>query len=618
MMKGRWLVVWLLVWAWQAQAQPPVEIDDALEERNFMPHELYYFVDTTQRLNLEQVIRQPSQLLFKQHTSYQNIDFQENAAYWISFPVRSDDRSDRVWLLEFYDQTIDYIDAFVPQKGGGYRKVEMGDQYPFKSRSFRHKNFELVLQVPPDTVVTYYFRVTSHEFADLRIALRSVNRFVYYALNEYFLFGTFYGMILIISLYNFLVYLAIREIKHVYYIGYLLSVAGYAMSLDGIGFQYLWPQHPGWNDYAAGIFLYSLIIWSLLFTRKFLSTAEKTPGLDRAIVAMMVLRTSWFILFLAFFPHLLTYRNLDLIPLSLIFYSAIHLWHQGYKPARFFVIAYGVLFIGFLLRMLVYFNFLPFTIVSHYTLHFSFVLEMLFLTFALGDRIRILKADQDRSLRSIIEQKQENIQLQSKVNRELEEKVRERTVELATKNQELARQAEEIKRINSLLDIDNWRLKSSIQEIRQESAFKRDISFEQFKRIFADDAACYRFLEQTKWSAGYRCRKCGHDHYFESTRLFSRRCTRCGYDESVTAHTLFQGLRFPIFKAFYLVYVEIHFPGRYTLEELSHTLDLRRNTVWSFRKRVQKLIQEQGENDLIINREVWTIPAGGFSSVPLN
>jgi len=67
-----------------------------------------------------------------------------------------------------------------------------------------------------------------------------------------------------------------------------------------------------------------------------------------------------------------------------------------------------------------------------------------------------------------------------------------------------------------------------------------------------------------------------------------------------------------------LVYIEIHFPGRYTLEELSHTLDLRRNTVWSFRKRVQKLIQEQGENDLIINREVWTIPTGGFSSIPLN
>ncbi len=45
-------------------------------------------------------------------------------------------------------------------------------------------------------------------------------------------------MILIISLYNFLVFIAIREIKNIYYILYILSVAAYAMSYDGIGFQY--------------------------------------------------------------------------------------------------------------------------------------------------------------------------------------------------------------------------------------------------------------------------------------------------------------------------------------------------------------------------------------------
>ncbi len=578
-----------------------------------MPFELYYFVDTTHRVTLDQILRQPSGSLFRQDKSYQNIDFQENAAYWVRFPIRLSGPSERVWLLEFYDQTIDYIDVFIPEQNGSYRKVEMGDQYRFQNRLFRHKNFEILLQVPTDTVLTYYFRITSHEFADMRIALRSVNRFVYYSLNEYFLFGTFYGMILIISLYNFLVYLAIREIKHIYYIGYLLSVAGYAMSLDGIGFQYLWPGRPQWNDYAAGVFLYSLILWSLLFTRKFLSTAEKSPRLDRALIAMIIIRTVWFIVFLIFFPRLLTYRNLDIIPLSLIFFTAIRLWYEGYKPARFFVIAYGLLFAGFLLRMLVYFNWLPFTIGSHYSLHFSFVFEMLFLTFALGDRIRILKADQDKSLRRVIEQKEENIRLQNKVNRELEDKVRERTIELNRKNHELARQADEIKRINSLLDIDNWKLKNTIQEVQQEHVFNRDMSYEQFKRIFADDAACYRYLDRLKWKAGFRCRKCNHDNYFESSRLFARRCTRCGYDESVTAHTVFQGLRFPISKAFYLVFVELHFPNRFTLDQLAAVLALRRNTIWSFRRKIQQLLSQSDDKDVIINRANWEISTTEFT-----
>ena len=44
---------------------------------------------------------------------------------------------------------------------------------------------------------------------------------------------------------------------------------------------------------------------------------------------------------------------------------------------------------------------------------------MLFLTLALGDRIRILKDNRDRALRKIIHQHEANMQLKDKVNREL-------------------------------------------------------------------------------------------------------------------------------------------------------------------------------------------------------
>jgi hypothetical protein len=190
------------------------------------------------------------------------------------------------------------------------------------------------------------------------------------------------------------------------------------MSLDGIGFQYLWPNHPEWNDSVVGITLYSLIMWALIFTRLFLSTKANAPILDKALKWMMVARTLQFVITFTFFPNLLAYKNLEVFSLSLIFFTGIVVWYQGYRPARFFVIAYGILFFGFFIRMLVYLNVLPFTIVSHYSLHLSFVFEMLFLTFALGDRIRILKDKRDRALRRIIHQHEYNMQLKDKVNRE--------------------------------------------------------------------------------------------------------------------------------------------------------------------------------------------------------
>ena len=592
--------------------QKPLEIDDSTDELNFMPYELTYLVDTTNTLTISEISNPALANRFGQNRFYQNKDFKINASYWIRLPIRHSVHTRKVWMLEFYDQTIDYLDAFVPQTDGSYQKISMGDQRPFAERTLMHKNFEIILDMKSDTLMYYYFRVQSHGFADLRIAFRSVNRFVFYALNEYFLFGTFYGMILIISLYNFLVFLAIKEIKNIYYIVYILSVAAYAMSYDGIGFQYLWPDHPEWNDYAIGVTLYSVIVWALIFTRRFLRTKSHAPALDRALMWMIVLRSLFFVSEIFFFPQLLTYRNIEIIPLSLIFFSAITVWNRGYRPARFFGMAYGILFGGFFIRSLVYFNVLPFTTPLHYSLHFSFVLEMLFLTFAMGDRIRILKAMRDRALRRIIKEHEVNMELKDKVNRELEKKVLERTVELNTKNEELEkinykleRQSAEINQINSILDLDNWKLKNSIKEVLNERFMEKTMDYRQFSTIYPDGLACYRFLEALKWSKGFECRKCTNQKHFDGAQKFSRRCTRCGYNESITTFTIFHSIKFPIEKAFYLAYLAVTGKKDYTLESLSQQLDLRVNTIWAFKKKVLERIHDLEKKGRRPTASVW-------------
>lgn len=582
-----------------AKGQLIHQINDQVDEHNFMPNELTYYVDTTNTLTFYEISSAAFSNRFEQHTSYQNKDFKPNASYWIRLPIQHTSRSEKIWLLEFYDQTIDHIEAFVPQENGSYKNILMGDRQPFTERMFRHKNFEIVLDMNADTTMYYFFRVQSRTFADIRIALRSVDRFVFYALNEYFLFGTFYGMILIIALYNFLIFLAIREIKNLYYIMYILSVAAYAMSYDGIGFQYLWPTHPDWNNYAVGVTLYSVILWGLIFTRKFLSTQNNAPVLDRALKGMIIIRSVFFVIELFLLPEWLTFRNIEIIPLSLIFYTGIMVWKRGYRPARFFVIAYGILFAGFFIRSLVYFNVLPFTTALHYSLHFSFVLEMLFLTFALGDRIHILKDMRDRALKRIIHQHEVNMKLKDKVNKELEQKVMERTLEINEKNHQLQesnkkleQQAREISQINSMLDLDNWKLKNSIKEVLNERLLEKTMDYNQFKTLYPDMLACYRFLEALKWEHGYACRKCGNEKYFDGAQKFSRRCTRCGYNESITTLTIFHSIKFPIEKAFYLAYLTVVANKEHTLESLASQLELRVNTVWAFRHKVMERIKE--------------------------
>ncbi len=582
-------------------------IDLTLENTNeylLSIDQLPIYVDSIGTLRFQDLNHQ--KIEFNLYKDFKPKDYCSSCAYWIKVPLHLSKNSGREWIIEFYDQTIDSISGYLPKANGSYEIDHVGDYFPFHEKPFEHKNFEWLINDGLTGSQEIYFRVKSHSYADIRLAIRTIDRFVHYSLNEYFLYGIFYGMIFIISVYNMLIFFAIRERRYLYYMFYIISVGVYAMCIDGIAYQYLWPEWPAWNQIAYGTALFSLILWSLVFSRQFLNTSIRVPLLDKILVIATILRSVIFAYALIFDHQIFEYRNIEIIPLTLIFYTSIVVWKEGYKPARFFVLAYGILFLGFLIKALLYLSIIPFVILSYYSLHVCFLLEMLFLTFALSDRVRILKSNRDKAQRRALLEHRENAELKDKVNRELEEKIKERTrqleeknIALAESNQKLYKQTEEINLINSKLDLDNWKLKNNIKEVLQDRLINKSLTYDQFRSVFPNEIACYRFLENLKWRNSYSCLKCHHKKYSDGNLKFSRRCSRCGYDESITSNTVFHRLKFPIEKAFYILYVSNNAEKEYTLDGLAEILQLRRNTIWNFRKKIKRMYTSE-ESRLII------------------
>ncbi len=583
-------------------AQRPIWLED-VSEKVIMANDLSYYEDKTNSLTLADIKDRPE--LFRVNSAFQPSHYNTSSSYWVKIDLVIPDSSKDIWVIEFYDQTIDLLYIYEPTVNGDYNPLVFGDYRPFDQKAIPHKNFELLVDPRLSGKQTYFFKIKSHAYADLRVAIKTIDRFINYSLNEYILYGFFYGMILIISLYNIFIYFAIREIKYLFYNFYILSVGIYATCVDGIAYQYLWSDAPQWNQIAYGVSLFSVMFWALMFGKKFLNTKVRAPKIHKVLDVIIVLRSSLF-LYTLFFDHsLFQLRNIEIIPLLTIFYASIHVWIRGYKPARFFVIAYGIMFIGFFVKAMVNLSIIPIGIMSYYSLHISFLLEMLFLSFALSDRVRILKSNRDRALKRIIIQHQTNEKLKDKVNRELEARIQKRTEELQQKNRlleesnaKLYDQTTEINKINSLLDLDNWKLKNNIKEILQDRLINRNLTLEQFNEIFPDKISCFKFLDRLKWDNGFSCLKCSHQKYSKGSTKFSRRCTKCGYDESVTSNTVFHRLKFPIEKAFYILYVTLNNQQTYTLDELSEILELRRNTIWSFKKKIESLY-ENDENNLM-------------------
>ncbi|GAA0549153.1 7TM diverse intracellular signaling domain-containing protein [Chitinophaga japonensis] len=605
-----------------ARAQQAVAISDEVEQHIFTYAEIECLEDTGGQLTIAEVSSPPFSRQFRPSTQSTPQNHHLGAAYWYRIKIRHDPAARKHFILEYFDQTIDEITAYLPDGSGQYRVRQMGDRYPFGQRLFRHKNFELELDNSRAGEQVYYFRVRSAQIADVIIVLRSVHMFIGYALSEYFSFGIFYGMILIFSFYNLIMFLAVRQRQYLYYVLYNLSVALYEMCTDGIAYQYLWPNAPAWNQYAFAVPLYCMSIFALLFTRQLLHVRSRAPLLDKVLLGIIAARTAFFLAALLLDRSWFNYKFIEVIPLAVAFYTGIYIWRRGYRPARFFVLAYSFLFLGFMLKFFIMlgYDWLNFGVVSYYSLSFCFILEMFFLSFAIGDKVRLLKRKKDKAQRQIIRQMVENARLKDTLNRELESQVQERTRELSEKSGLIARQneelqqanlllkaqAEEISRMNTLLEQDNRQLQTNVEKVSRARVLSAPVDFEEFSKIYPDKESCFRFLAELKWNQGYTCRKCGHDHYFSGHLLYSRRCAKCGYEESVTANTILQNTRIDINKAFYMIFLVYSTKGKISSHKLSAILNIRQSTCWSYSSRIKKVMAERKKTLLQSDEKGWS------------
>lgn len=614
-------LTWLTV-CFQAAAQKMVSINDTVNQHIFIYHEIEVLKDAKNNLSFGQIRSQGLDTLFRPSAISTPQTKDLTATYWFRIRIKHNSKAEKRFLLEFFDQTIDHVTAYLPQKDGSYTKKEFGDTFNFNQREVHHKNFELYINNDNDEAQVYYFKFKSSQISDAIIVLRTVDWFISYALDEYFYFGIFYGMILVFSFYNLIMYIAMRQKQYLYYVLYNLSVGFFEMSTDGIAFQYLWSASTGWNQNAYAFALYFISVFALLFTRELLFVKAKAPKLNQLIMYVIGLRTALFIYSLLFAPFLLTYKFIEFLPLAVAFFTGIYIYVKGYKPARFFVLGYSFLFLGFIIKLMIMigFSWLTFGVVGYYSLSFCFVLEMVFLSFAIGDKVSLLKHKKEKIQRQMIRQMAENVKFKDSLNQQLETKVEERTkevyhksliieaknAELVAANDLLLQQAEEISRMNVLLEQDNQELQTNVEKVTRDRVMSADVDFEEFSKIYPDKETCMLFLSDLKWKDGYTCRKCKNTHYYNGHIAYSRRCSKCGYEESVTTNTVFQNTRIPINKAFYMIYLIYSTKGKISSHKLAEILNIRQSTCWTYGSKIKLLMEERKTVLKKANKNGWS------------
>jgi len=588
-----------------SNAQTPVVIDDNKPHQLFTFNQLDVLEDQSGKLTLGEILTPAFQKKFK--ASKQRIPKNDklSSAYWYRFRIGHNHASPNRWILEFFDQSIADLQLFVPDGYKSYQMNAFGTSYHFNKRIYDHKNFTFDLSNKSDKLLTYYVRIKSPNPVSAIIVLRDFKWFVGYALSEYLIFGLFYGMIIVFCLYNLLMFFAIRKRQYLFYVLYNLSIGFYEMCNDGIAFQYLWPDYPVINTYGFGISLFLASIFGMLFTINFLYLKSKSPFFFKAILLLTALRTIFFFACLID-TSLFSFKIIEFLPLLLVFSAGISVYRSGYKPAIYLVTGYGFLVAGFLIKLLLLLKWIPYGTWSYYSLSICFIVEMILVSFAIGNSIRTLRKKKSQVQKRMIEQLQVNEKLSQTLNAELSLLVEKRTEEIQAKADIIEKQNLEISIMNSLLKKDNKELSLNITKVTRARLSSKIVEFDEFCRIYPDKEYCFKYIADLKWAQGYSCKKCANSQYLSGQTLFSRRCTKCGYDESVTANTLFQNSKIPITKALYMLFLVYSSKGTISSYKLSKILSIRQSTCWTYNAKMQKLFLERKEEIKKAGGDGWT------------
>jgi two-component system sensor histidine kinase BarA len=206
------------------------------------------------------------------------------------------------------------------------------------------------------------------------------------------LWGLFYGGLIILAIYNLVVYLTLREPSLLAYVGYICTVlvwqfvwGGHANMMLPRGFSY-------WFNIHTDIIFVLIGIGSGVFTLVFLEakhTAPKTLPFIKASIGLLAIMglCSMVNLFSPVWQNVAVYV-VSMLAISCYTYAGFESYSNQFYAARYFIFAWSILATCALIGMFSLINVLPSNFFTTYCFQFGVFFEAGLFSLALMDKSR--------------------------------------------------------------------------------------------------------------------------------------------------------------------------------------------------------------------------------------
>jgi signal transduction histidine kinase len=426
----------------------PVLVFDPTVDKMIIGGKVMVIQDGKSSYSLEQIIQNDSGAILL--APIPNLGVTENV-YWLKFKLNN--LSDSRLILKFNQPLLDEVVLYTIRDGKKVTEVRYGEHRKFYERKYDYPAYAFDLNLNKGDTGTYILKFKSKEPIMLDISVGKEDTIWGEEIKKEITLGIYIGIILVMVFYNLFIFFTVLDVSYLVYVAYIISVGLTQITLQGYGFKYLWPDLYWFND--IGVVLFSALgaIFAIEFLKMFLKTKEHVPILHKFLTVFEVV----FIIsvcLLANGSNLLAFSIVQLTTMLLSFYIlfvAIKVLINGFRPAIFFLIAWIVLLVAAFIFISKDFGILPYNFFTVYAMQIGSSLEVILLSFALADRINILKKEKDESQTQTLNALRENERIIKEQNVILESKVTERTYELKQSNQDLTTTLTELKQTQSQL-----------------------------------------------------------------------------------------------------------------------------------------------------------------------
>jgi len=399
-------------------------------------HDIYFFEDKNDTFSIAKIAELED---FKLITNkVQNFGI-TSSSIWLRLTIKNKTNVEDL-ILQVNQPIIDEVDFYnYDDKLKKYTVISMGEYQAFSLRKYLTPQYFFDLRIPRDSVRTYFLKVRCKENMQIPLYIGTRISVLNNSVVSNLASGIYIGIMLVMILYNLFIFGTLRDKSYIIYSIYIVFILLTQTSLQGYTFQFLWPNFPWIAVHSPFLFPALVGVVALEFFKRFLLIKERINLAYK--ISYLFLLPYGISISLGFFGYysvsfIIVEATAAVVSIFMLVIAFMIYW-RGYSEARFFLLGWSVFLLGVCIYVFKDFGVLAYNNFTRYTMHFGSAVEVILLSFALADRINILKKEKELSQAEALTALEQNQKLIGEQNILLEQKVHERTMALETTNDAL-------------------------------------------------------------------------------------------------------------------------------------------------------------------------------------